>query len=692
MALASGRTLTRSGAYLLGRAKSLAYRLAQDKKPGNKNEVQDGYLIRATSFNGIGIGVVIDPPCALTLGIPEYGSAFALSYQVRDWYDSQYGTDNETVAFSALQKPDAYPISRALYSSPEASAATGPGGLFPVSLAPWCVVGSEGRYAVHFARVIVYAAPGSVTFNGTAPFGVPTSAPYGLTSNLHIGRRTPLEVQVNKAYLQSVAGSLWGFGPHISKLVDLRAGLPCARSVMLRKGSSDLALISSTYKHSGVTTMPGELLTFPRPGLFVLAHSQKQMKQASGEFKFSNGRLWQLHIDLANEFPILDTGPFICKPFNNNDYTFTGGGNPALASEAWKVWVNGYYSGSVAPTNIGKMPSFINRLCAVASADRIHIAASVTFFTAIDRQALGHEAAPLLTSQLFCCAGMLRIELDHAGNVISKTLSELDSTAGAAELAYDGLPGGRSGVSHKTVTLQSLIDLDGDKAELVVEWASLRVNGQPFHTYPNSIAPSNGEVNLAASGWRFRWRDKDYFVSAATAGVLPWGKYRYYISKYYYLNGIAQSETPTMVQISKREVAFIGFKISPMGRIALCVLNIETGALSIRSDIGAGTPIAYGGAPYPGEVLASSAFQQPPCLSVAQRAIFDADDNLVCEATLLFSFAPFKTDTLVSRDSGATWQTHITGANSQYGIYFAPNALRPDYETGTAALTQQETT
>lgn len=695
MAIATGRSLTRGGMYLVRRVKQIALALAVKGGVSSRTEIIGGYLLRATAAGGRGVGTVIEPPSALILQYATGGvggDVAAYPYQTRDWYDSRVGLPDETLPRTALPEPELR-ITRALYSWPSADLDTPIGGLFPRRTKPWSSAGVEARYSVSFCATLIAEYP--VTFVEASPFGLSPTAPYGVELQLFFGGQRPLQIHIDQRYLRHHVGNDWRFGPYMAKPVDLRAAWPVSRSAQMRRGSYDTVVVSSTYQDAAGVSGVLDMLTHPRPGLFLLVHSQTKMLAAfktkePEEQAFEDGLLWQRHYVLSDLFPILSQQPYICAPRGNFDYTFNGDGNPERASEAYKVWVQGYYTGEVPPVNVGRLPCTINRLCVASTDDRIIALAGVTFFTCADWFDMGDTRfGPLQDSQLFCCNALVRLQWSHDGELLDSQIFDLDSTAASDQIAFDGLGMlGRPTTRSLFAQPCALLVVQGQALELTQEWRETRVP-RSFSVYPYRTLDI--PVIPAESGLRVRWAGKNLFFPISETGVFAWSKLLpenppFALSV---VREMPEVDAPGAVQISPTQIAFVGYRLTPVGRLVLCVIDVEAETFEVRSEIGApGEPLTYL-PPHPPNTIYAEQYQSPPTLSVAQQVITQDGETLV-EGLILFSFHSRYPHSLVSRDSGRSWKVHITNAQSFCGVFYAPSVLRADYATGTAVTTPKE--
>ena len=78
-------------------------------------------------------------------------------------------------------------------------------------------------------------------------------------------------------------------------------------------------------------------------------------------------------------------------------------------------------------------------------------------------------------------------------------------------------------------------------------------------------------------------------------------------------------------------------------------------------------------------------YRRTPVLCVIQREIRNPQDEVTQKAVLLVS-GPGQSQLLISRDSGESWQTLVSGATPEGGSYYLGNLLTVNARPGDARI------
>lgn len=126
----------------------------------------------------------------------------------------------------------------------------------------------------------------------------------------------------------------------------------------------------------------------------------------------------------------------------------------------------------------------------------------------------------------------------------------------------------------------------------------------------------------------------------------------------------ARAMDPLFVPISDRELAWLASErwdqLNTFDRIQLCVLDVTTGVVTVRSEIEAN--------------LRTTLSNMTPChIDCIQETRYNEDDEITLEGVLLVT-AELPDTAYISRDSGRTWAEYITnlapdGADMQFAYY-----------------------
>lgn len=674
--IASGKTLSMTGAYLVRLAKQAAGQLL---KSGRRSSVRsvDGYLVKASRTGQIATGYVIDPPGMLALlndsSMPGKG---LLTLHPRDFYATftrmaHITTIASDAARTALQRryvPLGFsqqdgalqenPFNQSALIAREVVHTTGSYVRCSLSVRTNPNIGEpaldilvapgpgEERTAQAFAALTVLNAQ-------TASGGGSGPAVGFVIAGEVIEQLAPGYVLIRQAE-HGYSGWEYGACPPAGVVIDntMIAALP-----VTKQGGT------------GVTDW-GEA------AMLLIGLS---LQDAAGN---EDGQVirWH-HLWTPAEHPqeAMHPGPWAYRP----SYS------PALNADKWdEAWMP--YNGSLTPANLGSRPSWIDSLSCQLDGQRalfrfkyVGLAASPFIHGG------GVPSADLATAE---AEAVIEISAGKDGEVSAAYpahevfTSSTNPDAGQPHSPYQRFVVGKLPLDKVKVTVPVATLLQGEQiVRLDAEYTASRVTGfsSDLHEWSGRMLdPRTSEFGFRVS----RGADNFFLTySAIGAGLLapvrkigigvdaPLGLFGSMVS-YKTWNTSSLAST-----VSDSEIAVIVFEdwqsagdLGAGTHARVVFINTQDGTHRLTGRIG------Y----FHTKTLE---YRRSPVLCVIQREIRNQQDEVTQKAVLLVS-GPGQSQLLISRDSGESWQTLVSGATPEGGSYYLGNLLTVNARPGDARI------
>lgn len=673
--IASGKTLSMTGAYLVRLAKQAAGQLL---KSGRRSSVRsvDGYLVKASRTGQIATGYVIDPPGMLALlndsSMPGKG---LLTLHPRDFYATftkmpHVTTAANTAARAALQTrytplgfdpgdgPDENPFTQSAKIGREVVHTADQYLLCSLSVRTMPDAGAPNF------DLLIAPGPGEVklvqTFAALTALNAQTASGGGsgpatgfVLSGSQIDQLAPGYVLIRQAD-HGYTG--WEYGA-------------CAPAGVL-VGSMLIAAIPVTKQGGTGVTDWGEAA--------MLLVGLSRVNSAGVE----DGQVirWH-HLWTPAEHPqeAMRPGPWVHQPSYR----------PPFNADKWdEAWMP--YNGSLTPANLGSRPSWIDSLSCQLDGQRalfrfkyVGLAASPFIHGG------GVPSADLATAE---AEAVIEISAGKDGEVSAAYpahevfTSSTNPDAGQSHSPYQRFVVGKLPLDKVKVTVPVATLLQGEQiVRLDAEYAASRVTGfsSDLHEWSGRMLdPRTSEFGFRVS----RGADNFFLTySAIGAGLLapvrkigigvdaPLGLFGSMVS-YKTWNTSALAST-----VSDSEIAVIVFEdwqsagdLGAGTHARVVFINTQDGTHRLTGRIG------Y----FHTKTLE---YRRSPVLCVIQREIRNQQDEVTQKAVLLVS-GPGQSQLRISRDSGETWQTLVSGATPDGGSFYLGNLITVNVTPGDARI------
>lgn len=646
----SVRLTTVTGAWLYKRAKALAARLAKRRGWGDA-EVVDGFLVKATNATGLASAVVYDPPGLIVMGYKGLLRAGA-----RDNYNSKVGTTDgpyDADGEGTFQRGSRFfPIGDI---NPTTFTASAPFNSDEFYVTKKDVLRSHGlrRHPLNTDQYPIRT--GGAIYSGVFNLGNNQSG-------------TPGFYWTNAAVLEGTGG----YG--LARIADMEYLTYQYQGDAPASASNDkLTLVVIPVVKNFDTTLVEGCVHWGHSGVwFVLIETPEPLTESTPTDQLPKvvaSTLWTPDQHTSSFF---HNGPWQARPdFPNFDNIPPGPLRPPTV-QAWDDWWE-----QPRPTPAGgSRPNWTDAISVVWFNGR--------FVVNLKVNALNGVLTPGTPPAYKTAGGSACLRFDVAvDGTVSPTEGSYDIWSSPAVYGGDaaGSPYAQWVVGALDVTTvrcqnpavttvvgSRLVEVfwvaDADRTDVVATGGVARFllirPTAGFRVRVTSVAPDGTEP--PATEW---------FVSFADvgAGLLGPAFADFEGSTRINLNPPTRSYKtrsmdPWFAPISDRELAWLAYeqwdRLNQTDTLVLCVLNLDTGAVEVRSPLAADTVTAIS--------------NMTPChLDCVQRAVYDEDDQIALQAVLIATpTEPAKSR--ISRDSGVTWEDYIAniaavGSDMRYAYY-----------------------
>lgn len=670
MTIVNSRTSTFSGAYLTKRAKDLARKVVRFNLRG-KNEIIDGYLIQAKKHPLGATGYVTDPPgqlVSMNSQLDPRGDIYNIGQ--RDFFDSRTQMTNGPFNYDDLP-PFFYTHSfYALGFDPNNTNPT----------APWNRA-QQWRPPMAYQKDILRGSELRLDVTGLDPYPYDTLDQVAEGAIVFSGVRAYPRSTVQSGYFLS-QGALAALAPGYRFMCETSLGYMSFEyqgMPLTAAGTGGWTLLTIPVVKD---VDPNQAVSWGSSALlFVLVNGNQAVIDERPDPVYWS-RLWELSEHSVDFF---HPGPWeaqprasIRSPFsqpqdNWDDFwtAWNGGGRPIPAGGSRPNWTDAI---SAAWFN-GRFVVNV-RLCAlnatlsdfgvgfdydyVDAGGSAHMRFEVTTagdFTAEEVQyEVWDSADPTNPGRRRPYDVWVAGHLDEATVYCVNPVATFPIPNGLVEVRWR-MQASRAGQYAGGEGPYMLADMDTGRLEFTI--TRLDEEG-------NELAPVVHEVNFDSLGAGVLGPTAPKAPIVGLVLLPPTGSYKLW------------PIDASFVAISKTEVAFAvheawqDLTVTDPTPVKLAVLNIETGAVTIRGTVGFDdTPTAQQ--------------ECPVHLCCLQRAAYDDNDQLVVDGVLFASVAT-NNAVRISRDAGATWQDYLTFPRPLSGAYYIGNPLMIGKRPGAAIL------
>lgn len=671
MAIATARALTKSGTYLVDRAKRLARKLL---RLGKRSAVEtiDGYLLRASAVGDIATGLVIDPPGALVVFqalLDPRGNTYPIG--PRDFFDSRTQDANGPFGYEQIEPKNYVVYFYGIGFDPEEEAPDTP--WKRASL--WRVASPTKRERLRANMLRIVADPAVPFPYDTVDLAPPDTLVFSGVDTFPKSRRVP---------------GYHFFEPGIAELApgfQLMARTELGYMAFEYQGMQPASASSGDWTLMVIPVVknfdPSQAVHWGQPGvLFVLLNAALAIEEEKPTpVRWS--RLWspdEHSIDFFHSGPWearprnTITSPFADPQQNWDDFwnAWSAGGQPIPAGGTrpnWTdaigvAWFNGRFvvnlrccalNATLSDFGVGWDYEYVD------AGGSAHLRFEVTLdgsFSVAEQQHEVWDCADATNPGRrrpydIWVAGQLDEAVVHAVN----PAGTFPIPGGLCEVAWC-MEADRAGAFGPVFGPYFYADLSSARLEFTVRLLDADGNEQPPAThvvyFEDLGAGIQGPTTTGVG------------VGADLVLLPPTGSYKLW------------PMAPLFVAVSQHEIGFAvcerwqDFGPGDLGTVKLAVLDLLTGAASIRSDIG------LENAPLPQQ-------ERPVHLDCLQRAIYNDEGETVLEA-VLFASVDSEQAVRISRDSGRTWSDYLTFPQPLAGAYYLANPLMPGDRVGTAIL------
>jgi len=671
MAIATARALTKSGTYLVDRAKRLARKLL---RLGKRSAVEtiDGYLLRASAVGDIATGLVIDPPGDLVVFQALFDSR-GNTYPVgrRDFFDSRAGDTNGPFDRDQIEPRNYITYIYGIGFDPDDESVNAPWRRSTL----WRVVSptKKERLRANALRIVPnpvvsfpydlvdLAPPDTLVFSGVDTFPKSKRVPGYYFSEAGIAQLAPGFQLMARTELGYMAFEYQGMQPASAS-----------------NGDWTLMVIPVVKNFD-----PNQAVHWGQPGvLFVLLNAALAIEeQRDTPVRWSH--LWSPDEHSSDFF---HAGPWAARPRSTISSPFSdpqqnwddfwsawsagarpipaGGSRPNWTDAIGIAWFNGRFvvnlrccalNATLSDFGVGWDYEYVD------AGGSAHLRFEITLEGGFSVAELQHEvwdcADPTNPGRRrpydVWVAGQLDEDVVHAVN----PAATFPIPGGLCEVTWC-MEADRAGAFGPVFGPYFYADLSSARLEFTVRLLDAEGNEQS----PITHAVHFDDLGAGIQGPT----TTGLGVGADLVLLPPTGSYKLW------------PMAPLFVPISRHEIGFVvserwqDFGPGESAAVKLAVLDLRSGAAVIRSDIG------LENAPLPQQ-------ERPVHLDCLQRAVYDDEGQVVIEA-VLFASVDSAHPVRISRDSGRTWQDYLTFPQPQAGAYYLANPLMPGDRVGTAIL------
>lgn len=647
------RTNAAAGAYLLRRAARLAEAIRT--RNGRKREIIDGFLLEGRKANGVASATVIDAPGRVVVlggNPPDRPNIATYTLGARDGYSSQLGA------------PD------------------GPYTVAELADGVWAqyafLVGfNEGDHDLYAGAALlrpIQVVQGERTTLSWSVAATPdVSFPYDITDQLPLGAE-PYSAVTLLPSPSSRAGYVLG-ETEVDRLAPGYQLMPRTDVGYMSFQYQGMPPVGATVDTHTLVVLPVVTDADPYSAaswgrsalLFVLFRQEGQAHERVGHSLWSPD---QHSVDFFH------TGPWEVEPDGrvNSPYLQT--------AENWEqFWEDWDLAGKPSPAG-GTRPNWIDGLSATWFNGRFVVNARVVALNG-DPQAGDADYALVGGSarvrfEVGLDAAVTLEEVSHELWAVAHDDPKLDApynrwVAGTLDTQTVRLADPLCTLTDGEWLVECSVALEGSRVDYVPVGLTLAGTAHPIADL--STAHLEVRATKAEETGEGSTTHRVYF-EALGAGIMcptdrPTGEYQLWRPTISYKLWPAGSQ---FCLLAPNELGFVVFaqwqQAFSSAPASFAVLDLTTGIATVRSELGL---YSRGYIDY----------RTPVHIDCVQRKRLNPDGSVALEAVMLASCEGHD-EVRISRDSGATWSTYITGVAPPGGAYYFGSALRPDYRPGTA--------